>query len=371
MVDRKQQVLIVFGTRPEAIKIAPLAQEFARHPQVEAHLCCTGQHEDLVDGVIEAFGMDCEYRFHAMEPGQDVNHILSKVINGVASVLSAHPFDWVIVQGDTTSALGGALAAFNAGVAIAHVEAGLRTGDFTDPFPEEGNRKLIDAISTKLYPPTPEAEQNLIREGYHGDLLVTGNTAIDALKMIDYEDDDISDELNGLIDRTKRLILLTMHRRESRGMLMEGILEGIADSLATHADVSVIWPMHPAREVREMAHTIFDGNERVHLIRPLEYVPFHKLMSKSYLVVTDSGGVEEEAPSLNKPVLVVRDHTEREEGVEAGCLRLVGRNRERVRDALNELLDTESEYRTMAESKNPYGDGTASKKIVSNLLEGD
>lgn len=356
----------VFGTRPEAIKMAPLVKELEKRPNIKSIVCLTAQHRDMLDQVIEIFKIKPDYDLNIMKPNQTLSGITTEVITGIDDVIKKEKPDVILVHGDTTTAMAAALAAMNSQVRVGHVEAGLRTYDKNSPFPEEMNRQIIDRIADFLFAPTEESKQNLLdsKININQKITVTGNTAIDALKITvlkDYTDENLE------WAKGSRLILLTAHRRENIGKPMEQIFTAINQITEKFPDVKVIYPVHLNPKVREIANAKFANNERVKLIEPLDVLEFHNYMEKAYLIMSDSGGVQEEAPSLGKPVLVLRDTTERPEGIKAGTLKLVGVETENIYNQCSELLTNKESYGKMAQAKNPYGDGFASKYIVDEL----
>jgi UDP-N-acetylglucosamine 2-epimerase len=368
------RVLTVFGTRPEAIKLAPVVLALQDTPAVEHVTCVTGQHRQMLDQILSTFEITPQYDLNLMRPGQDLGHITSTALQGVGEVIDKVKPDWVVVQGDTTTAFAAALAAFYRKVKVAHVEAGLRTGNIYSPWPEEMNRKLVGQLTTLHFPPTPAAADNLRREGVlEGSICTTGNTVIDALQWVVKRLEDDA-EFTGSMDAAlpqsqvgRRLILVTGHRREN----FDGGLARVCIALkqiAQRGDVEIVYPVHLNPEVQKTANAILNDNPAIRLIAPLDYVPFIALMRRAYLIVTDSGGIQEEAPGLGKPVLVTRDTTERPEAVTAGTARLVGTDSEGLVKSVNELLDDPLVYGRMAQAKNPFGDGKAASRIVARLL---
>lgn len=362
--------MTVFGTRPEGIKMAPIIKELEKREDVESIICVTAQHREMLDQVLKIFDIEPDYDLNIFEPGQSLTKITTRALEGLERVIAKEKPDVLLVQGDTTTVFSGALAAFYQGVKVGHVEAGLRSGNIYSPYPEEANRMLTGILAEYHFCPTIRNKENLLRENYPEDkLYITGNTVIDALQYV-VKDEYIFD--NGLLNKidyeNKRVILLTSHRRENIGKAMENIFSAVNDIVNKYDDVEVVFPVHLNPRVREIAKGILGSNEKVHLIDPLDYEPFTNLMNRVYLVVTDSGGLQEEAPTLGKPVLVVREETERPEGIEAGTAKLVGTEYKSVYDNLDFLLSNEAEYTKMAKAVNPYGDGTAAKKIVDILL---
>ena len=360
----KLRVMSVFGTRPEAIKMLPLVKEIARHGRMEGLVCVTAQHREMLDQVLATFGVTPDYDLDLMTPGQTLTDITANVLRGMEGVLKEARPDVVLVHGDTTTSFAGALAAFYQQVAVGHVEAGLRTYDIYSPFPEEMNRSLTGRIATLHFAPTRLNAENLARENIRENVFITGNTVIDALATTvrpDYEHPEIA------WAEGSRMILLTAHRRENLGEPMRQMFSAIRRVVDEYEDVKLIYPMHMNPQVREMARECFAGQERIHRIEPLDVLDFHNLMARAYLILTDSGGIQEEAPSMGKPVLVMRDTTERPEGVEAGTLRLIGTDEQPIYEAVCELLRDQSAYDAMSRAVNPYGDGHASERIADIL----
>ncbi len=367
----RTKVLVVFGTRPEAIKLCPLIQEFALRPDlIETRVCVSGQHREMLDQVLALFQVSADYDLNIMKHGQSLTNVTTAVMEGLVSVLAIEQPDWVIVQGDTTTAMAASLAAFYAGVSVGHVEAGLRTFDKRHPFPEEINRRVISMVADWHFAPTAWAANNLRREGVAEERIrVTGNTVIDALRTMATSPYEPSSEvLSSLPNDGTRLVLVTTHRRENHGSRLEEICAALRAVVESRVDVHVAFPVHPNPCVREVVHRVLGDLARVTLMPPLEYQELIWLMRRSYLVVTDSGGVQEEAPGLGKPVLVLRDTTERPEGVAAGTVRLVGADRRRITDSITQLLDDPTTYEAMAKAVNPYGDGSAGRRIADALL---
>lgn len=361
------KIIVVFGTRPEAIKMCPLIKEIKRRKNVNCIVCVTGQHKEMLDQVLDVFKITPDYNFSIMKKNQTLYDITYLVMDGMKKVLKQEKPDVVLVHGDTTTTFAAALACFYEKVPVGHVEAGLRTYNIYSPFPEEFNRQAVDIVSSYYFAPTERSRQNLLKEGKDvSKIYVTGNTAIDALKTT------VSRKCNlewKSWSENNRLLLLTAHRRENLGKPLENIFEAIKEIVEKYDDVKVIYPIHYNPQVRECANKILGEEERVKLIDPLNVVEFHNLINISYMILTDSGGIQEEAPSLGKPVLVLRDTTERPEGVEAGTLKLVGTNKDRIRREVEKLLNDEVEYKKMSDTANPYGDGNASKRIVDILLK--
>lgn len=365
------KVLTVFGTRPEAIKMAPIVLELNRREGVESYVAVTGQHRQMLDQVLEIFKIKPDYDLNIFQPGQSLTDITVRSLRGLEEILSELKPDVLLVQGDTTTVFAGSLSAFYHGVKIGHVEAGLRSHNLYSPFPEEANRKLTGVLSNYHFAPTQANKDNLLKEGYpEENIYTTGNTVIDALAYTKREEYIFEDEiLNQLDFEKKKVILLTCHRRENLGAPMERIFQGVRDIVEQNEDVEVVFPVHLNPKVREIAEKIFGDCNRVHRIEPLDYLPFSNLIMRSHIIVTDSGGIQEEAPYFGKPVLVVREETERWEGVEAGTARLLGTSYEKVVEALDELLHNEEAYKEMAHAINPYGDGKSAQRIVDIVVE--
>jgi len=359
------KVLFVFGTRPEGIKMAPIIKEIQKRDNIKSYTCVTGQHREMLDQVLEIFDIKPDYDLNIFKKGQSLTEVTTKTLTGLEKVLDELKPDILLVQGDTTTVFAAALAAFYKKIKIGHVEAGLRSGNIYSPYPEEANRKLTGIITNLHFAPTEANRQNLLKEGYDDKYIyITGNTVIDALKYSVKEDYTFGDEILDNIDYNREVILLTSHRRENWGEPMENIFSAVRKVVEERENVEVIFPVHLNPIVREVANKYFSDLERVHLIEPLSYLPFSNLMSKVKFVVTDSGGVQEEAPSLGKPVLVVRNETERMEGIEAKTAKLIGTKYEDVYTNIIALLDDKNLYDEMAKAVNPYGDGHAAKKIV-------
>ena len=366
------KVLTVFGTRPEAIKMAPLIAELARHPEViQNKNCLTGQHKDMVASLIDLFGIRADYQLDLMRENQTLEYITTTVLIEVGRILREEKFDLLLVQGDTTTSMAAALAAFYAGVKIGHVEAGLRTFDKHQPYPEEANRKMIDALADLFFAHSDQARQHLLNEGIADSAIaVTGNTVIDALLEVSARPFELAGSpLEPIPFATRRIVLVTAHRRESFGGPFESICQGLAALARKYAnDIELVYPVHRNPNVRAVVGKYLADIPNVRLLDPLDYLPLVQLMKRAYLVLTDSGGLQEEAPSLGKPVLVLRNVTERQEGVKAGTLKLIGTDAaDLVREASN-LLDDRLAYQAMATRANPYGDGNASAKIVQKIL---
>ena len=368
----KLKVMTVFGTRPEAIKMCPLVLEMRKHPdEIEPLVAVTAQHREMLDQVLHLFGITPDYDLNIMSAGQTLYDVTEKALRGLQKVLEEAKPDLVLVHGDTTTTFAGALAAFYAQIPVGHVEAGLRTGNKYSPFPEEMNRKLTGALADYHFAPTATSKANLLRENVpEAKIVVTGNTVIDALKTTvkkDYRFDD--DALHEVLDSGKRLILMTTHRRENLGEPMRHVYKALCEVLRTHPGVEAIFPVHKNPKVRQIVNEELGHLPQVHLIEPLDYEPFANLMARVDIVLTDSGGIQEEAPALGKPVLVLRDTTERPEAVSAGTVKLIGTAYEDVLRETNLLLDDAAHSRSMAEAVNPYGDGEACTRIVNRILK--
>jgi len=363
----KIKVMTVFGTRPETIKMAPLVKELQSREEIETIVCVTAQHRQMLDMVLDAFQIVPDYDLDIMKQGQTLSDITTRVLQGLEEVIKEVKPDIVLVHGDTTTTFAGALAAFYNQVAIGHVEAGLRTYNKYSPFPEEANRQFVGVISDMNFAPTEQSKDNLLREGKDpASIIVTGNTAIDALQTTVREDYE-----HEIIDWVgdSRMIMLTAHRRENLGEPMRNMFRAIKRIIEKYDDIKVVYPVHLNPIVVQTAEEIFGDCDRVKLIKPLEVLDFHNLLNKSYLILTDSGGIQEEAPSLGKPVIVLRDTTERPEGIAAGTLKLAGTDENVIYGLIDELLSDETEYARMSHASNPYGDGQASKRIVDAIIE--
>ena len=376
-------VLIVFGTRPEAIKMCPLVKELQKRPSIKAVVCVTGQHRAMLDQVLDVFGVTPAYDLSVMKEGQTLYDVTTSVLTGMKAVLEEVKPDLVLVHGDTTTTFAAALAAFYMQVPVGHVEAGLRTYNMYSPYPEEFNRQATGVITSLHFAPTEKAMGNLLREKKPRDtIFVTGNTAIDALATTIQED---YHHVELYAAKDDRLILITAHRRENLGEPMRHMFRAIRRVLEEHEDVKAIYPIHMNPRVREVAEEVFghlirpfgtpspqgEGQDRIRIIEPLDVLDFHNFMARSYLILTDSGGIQEEAPALGKPVLVMRDTTERPEGIEAGTCKLVGTDEETIYREFTRLLDDEDAYREMAHAVNPYGDGHACERIADVIETGD
>ena len=361
-----KKVMLVFGTRPEAIKMCPLVNELKSRDTIETVVCVTGQHRQMLDQVLETFKVVPDYDLSIMKDRQTLFDVTTNILNRIREVLEKENPDVVLVHGDTSTTFVTALACFYLQIPVGHVEAGLRTYNIYSPYPEEFNRQAVSIISSYNFAPTELSRQNLIREGKDpSSIYVTGNTAIDALKTTvrtDYRHEQL-DWAKG-----SRLIMITAHRRENLGEPMKHMFRAIRRVCDEHPDVKAIYPIHMNPVVRETAREILGGDERIRIIEPLDVLDFHNFLAHSYMILTDSGGIQEEAPSLGKPVLVMRDTTERPEGIAAGTLKLVGTNEETIYKAFKQLLEDPDEYARMSEASNPYGDGLASKRIADVLM---
>jgi len=373
-----KKVLLVFGTRPEAIKMAPLVKAFEQEKDIESKVCVTAQHREMLDQVLDMFDIVPDYDLNIMKPGQDLYDITANVLLGMKDVLSDFQPDIVLVHGDTTTTSATSLAAFYQEIKVGHVEAGLRTGDMYSPWPEEANRQITGVLASYHFAPTATSRDNLLRENKNEeDILVTGNTAIDALFLV-LDKIENSVELKNIIiksisaqykiDDSKKFILVTGHRRENFGQGLINICEALKTLAINNPDIDIVYPVHLNPNVQKPVKELLSYVSNVHLIEPLRYESFLYLMSKSYFIITDSGGVQEEAPSLGKPVLVMRDTTERPEALDAGTVKLVGTISEMIIQEAQKLLDDKTEYEKMSKAHNPYGDGKACEKIVDFIL---
>ncbi|MDD1782367.1 UDP-N-acetylglucosamine 2-epimerase (non-hydrolyzing) [Enterovibrio sp. ZSDZ35] len=368
------KILSIFGTRPEAIKMAPLVDKLRSTDGIEAKVCVTAQHREMLDQVLDLFEITPDYDLNVMKPGQSLYDVTGNILSGLKPVFEAFQPDMVLVHGDTATTLSTSLAAYYQQIAVGHVEAGLRTGNIYSPWPEEGNRKLTGAITTLHFAPTATSEENLLRENVEpNNIAVTGNTVIDALLLVKEKlagDQDLNQTMQALfpeIDLSKKLILVTGHRRESFGGGFERICEAIAEIATKHSDTQIVYPVHLNPNVREPVNRLLRGLNNVCLIEPQEYLPFVYLMDKSHIILTDSGGIQEEAPSLGKPVLVMRDTTERPEAVNAGTVQLVGTEKQTIITAVENLLTNPDNYEQMSRAHNPYGDGKACDRIIEKI----
>ncbi|MFZ3101442.1 MAG: UDP-N-acetylglucosamine 2-epimerase (non-hydrolyzing) [Desulfitobacteriaceae bacterium] len=367
-MTNQRKIMVVFGTRPEAIKMAPVVQALSRRELIRCQVTVTAQHREMLDQVLQLFQIKPDFDLNLMKPGQTLTEVTTRALIGLTEVFQQERPELVLVHGDTTTTFAAALAAFYAKIPVAHVEAGLRTGNKSSPFPEEINRKLTGSLADFHFAPTPTARENLLREGVPaGQIFVTGNTVIDALlatvkPSYDFKNEEIRNILEQ--ENGRRMIMVTTHRRENLGEPMRQIYRALAEMLREFPNTYILFPVHKNPRVREVVEEVLGSNSRVHLIEPLDYEPFVNLMNRSYLILTDSGGIQEEAPSLGKPVLVVRDTTERPEAVSAGTVSLVGTSYDKVYEELYTLLTNNQAYRAMATSINPYGDGLAAERIV-------
>nr|WP_275051499.1 UDP-N-acetylglucosamine 2-epimerase (non-hydrolyzing) [Brenneria goodwinii] len=366
--------MTVFGTRPEAIKMAPLVRVLAQDEAFESRICVTAQHREMLDQVLRLFDITPDYDLNIMQPGQSLSEISSRILRGLEPVMAEFKPDLVLVHGDTTTTLTASLAAFYQRIPVGHVEAGLRTGNLYSPWPEEANRKLTGHLAMFHFAPTENSRQNLLREHLSDrHIFVTGNTVIDALFWVrdrivnDAQLRRSLDEKYAFLDTSKKLILVTGHRRESFGRGFERICSALADIARRHPEVQIVYPVHLNPNVSEPVNRILSQIDNVMLIAPQDYLPFVYLMNRSYMILTDSGGIQEEAPSLGKPVLVMRDTTERPEAVAAGTVKLVGTDVVKIVDTVSQLLTDENAYQTMSRAHNPYGDGHACQRIVDAI----
>ncbi|GAW63321.1 UDP-N-acetylglucosamine 2-epimerase [Ligilactobacillus acidipiscis] len=363
----KIKIMTVFGTRPEAIKMAPLIKAMQQRPaEFETITVVTAQHREMLDQVLEIFKITPDFDLNIMHKGQTLNEITTDVLQKLDQVIAEAEPDIILVHGDTTTTFAASVAAFYRQKTLGHVEAGLRTWNKFSPYPEEMNRQMTDVLSDLYFAPTEQSKQNLLQENHPSDqIFVTGNTAIDALHETvqkDYHHSALDE-----IAAENRMILVTMHRRENQGEPMRQVFHAMKEVLDERPDVEIVYPVHLSPAVREVAHEVFADVKRVHLIEPQDVIDFHNLSARSYFIMTDSGGVQEEAPSLGKPVLVLRDTTERPEGVTAGTLKLVGTDHDQVKKEMLNLLDNKDNYQQMAEASNPYGDGHASERILAAI----
>lgn len=372
----KKKVLTVFGTRPEAIKMAPLVHQLTNDERFDARVCVTAQHREMLDQVLGLFDITPEYDLNIMKAGQTLNDITARILTKLKPILQDFKPDVVLVHGDTATTFAASLAAYYEQIKVGHVEAGLRTGNIYSPWPEEVNRKLTGVLTKYHFAPTENSKQNLFQENYsEANIFVTGNTVIDALLMVKEKiktnnklKEQLATQFN-FLDETKKLILVTGHRRESFGDGFERICEALVITAKTNPDVQILYPMHLNPNVREPVNRILGGIENIILIEPQEYMPFIYLMMRSHIILTDSGGIQEEAPSLGKPVLVMRDTTERPEAVAAGTVKLVGTNVDKIVSGLSVLLNDLDAYTEMSFAHNPYGDGQACQRILDELIK--
>lgn len=363
----KKKILLIFGTRPEAIKMCPLVKELKNRKEFVTKVCVTGQHKEMLETVMRTFEVEADYNLEIMSQKQTLFDVTTRILERLKQVLEIEKPDVVLVHGDTTTTFAAAMASYYLQIPVGHVEAGLRTYDIYSPFPEEFNRQAVGIISKYHFAPTEAAKKNLLKEGKaEENIFVTGNTAIDALQTT-VRAEYFHEQLEWA--KGKKLIMITAHRRENLGTPMEHMFRAIRRVCNEHEDVCAIYPIHMNPFVRETASKILGDNERIRIIEPLDVMDFHNFLANSYMVLTDSGGIQEEAPSLGKPVLVMRDTTERPEGIKAGTLKLVGTEEENIYQNFKLLLEDEEEYRKMSRASNPYGDGTACKRIADVLIQ--
>ncbi|MEV9529113.1 UDP-N-acetylglucosamine 2-epimerase (non-hydrolyzing) [Aliarcobacter butzleri] len=374
-----KKILLVFGTRPEAIKMAPLVKSFEKERTIESKVCVTGQHREMLDQVLEIFDIEPDFDLNIMKDGQDLYDITSRVLIGLRDVFCEFKPDIVLVHGDTTTCISASLAAFYGRIKVGHIEAGLRTGDIYSPWPEEANRQITGVLTNYHFAPTSTSKENLLKENKKLDnIIVTGNTVIDALFLaldkIENNKDLKSKVINSInsqykLNVNRKIVLVTGHRRENFGEGFINICEALKTIALSNSDIDIVYPVHLNPNVQKPVKEILSDTSNVYLINPLQYEEFIFLMNKSYFIITDSGGVQEEAPSLGKPVLVMRDTTERPEALEAGTVKLVGTSKETIIKEAQKLLDDENEYNTMSKAHNPYGDGKACERIVNFIKE--
>lgn len=368
---KQLKILFLFGTRPEAIKMAPIINECKKHKeQFEIKICVTGQHKEMLQQVLDFFEIEADFDLALMQHNQTLFDITANALKGIEKILLDYTPDVILVQGDTTTAMTGALAGYYKKIKVGHIEAGLRSGNIYSPFPEEINRKIIGTLCTYHFAPTELARQNLLKENYHENIYVTGNTVIDALLWGVQQvrkSTRIADKFS-FLDKSKKLILVTAHRRESFGKPFENICKALLQIATNNPGCEIIYPVHLNPNVQEIVYSTLSNQKNIHLIKPVDYPELIWLMDKSYLVLTDSGGVQEEAPTLGKPVLVMREVTERQEGIAAGTALLVGTDEQVIVKETQKLIDDLSAYERMAQAVNPYGDGTSAQQILSILL---
>lgn len=372
----KKKVMVIFGTRPEAVKLAPVIDSLIKINNLQTIVLCTAQHRQILDQVVDVFNININFDLNIMTSFQTIDEITTACLQGVGRILEMEKPDFVVVQGDTTTVFASTLASYYQRIPVGHVEAGLRTSDLFSPYPEEANRRLTSVLTNLHFAPTERAAANLKREGVDAEkIYVTGNTVIDALFSVSERPFDASKcfprDISNFLDGVDRLILVTAHRRESFGAPFLEICKALQDIIRAHSGIGIIYPVHPNPNVREIVHEILDNEPRVLLVEPLDYITFIRLMQRSYILLTDSGGVQEEAPSLGKPVLIMREKTERQEGVEAGVARLIGTNRNKIFEEVSILLRSKTEYNKMLKGFNPFGDGKAAEKIakiINNYL---
>ena len=363
----KLKVLSVFGTRPEAIKMCPLVKELESRDEITSLVCVTGQHREMLDSVLEVFDVNPDFDLKIMKSNQTLSDVTTAILTKLNPILESVKPDIVLVHGDTSSTYAAALACFYLGIPVGHVEAGLRTYNIRSPFPEEFNRRSVTLMADMHFAPTKMSVDNLLKEGVSSSkIYLTGNTAIDALQTTVRK--DYSHEYVDWVGKD-RMILITAHRRENLGNPMRSMFKAINRILNERPHIKALYPIHKNPKVRSLADEIFAGNDRIRIVEPLDVVDFHNLMAQSYMILTDSGGIQEEAPSLGKPVLVMRDTTERPEGIEANTLKLVGTDEQTIYEAFKDLLDNDENYNRMSQASNPYGDGFASRNIVDSILD--
>ncbi|KAB3539710.1 UDP-N-acetylglucosamine 2-epimerase (non-hydrolyzing) [Alkaliphilus pronyensis] len=367
---KRLKVLTVFGTRPEAIKMAPLVNRLEQHNNIESIVCVTAQHREMLDMVLDLFNIAPDYDLNIMKHGQSISDITVAVLKGLEEILLKEQPHIVLVHGDTTTTFVASLAAFYQKIKVGHVEAGLRSGNIYSPYPEEMNRKLTSSLANIHFAPTKENYSNLLKEGVDGkNICITGNTVIDALLQVVKDNYVFHNKmLNDINYEDKKVIVMTCHRRENWGEPMVNIFKAVAEVVENNRDVEVIFPVHLNPHIRKLAQEILGDSCRIHLIEPMEYEEFANLLNKAYLILTDSGGIQEEAPSLGKPILVLRTETERPEAVKAGTLKVIGVSKKQIVEEVENLLTDEIIYRQMATASNPYGDGKASDRIIQELL---
>lgn len=365
----KIKAFTVIGTRPEAIKVAPVIKRMKENSNINLKVVVTGQHREMLDQVLNLFAIDVDFDLDIMQNKQSLTEITTAALKGLNPLMESQDPDIVLVQGDTTTAFAGSLAAFYSQIKVAHIEAGLRTGEKYSPFPEEMNRQLTGVLADLHFAPTSWARENLLQENKEKpSIFVSGNTVIDALQEVVTSDFCFKNKILKKLDYNKKVILLTCHRRENLGPPMKNIFQAVKEIVHKNPEVDVVFPVHLNPRIRKMSSKVFKNSERIHLLNPLQYVPFANLMARCYLILTDSGGIQEEAPSLGKPVLVLRDTTERPEGLKAGTVKLIGNSYDQVISEVNSLLTNKEEYEQMAQAVNPYGDGQAAKRIINFLL---
>ena len=362
--------LFVVGTRPEIIKTATVIHECYGRKNLNAELLHTGQHRELAEEMLALFSLEPKYRLDVMRDNQNLFQLTSRIMEGFSTIITPGKYDMVFVQGDTTTAFLGALAAFYSKIPVGHIEAGLRTHDRYSPFPEEINRRLVSPLASIHFAPTERAKEMLISENIPpANIVISGNTVIDALLSCLDKEYIPDNSLEGILNSKEKIILITMHRRENFGQPHKEVFEAILELADKHDDVQIVFPVHPNPKVRKEVHKTLNNHKRIHLIEPLGYMDFINIMKKSYLILSDSGGIQEEAPTLKKPVLVLRESTERPEGITTGALKLVGTNKEAILKEVNTLLTDCEAYKAMTSNPNPYGDGLASKKIIDSALD--